>query len=198
MIVEGRNDETFLEEIVSKSTNLGLSPKFYQNIGISTNKKDNETIMIRKLTEKNCPYNMLAKIEGGHDFVIRLFTNVVINFLTPSNDLYLTALFNHDGRDPENEVEQIRNDVKSRTSGKTDFRSTHSKKLVSGFTRRDFELFKYVGNNTFPISNFTFVTFDQSLESLTSAALNKPELSLEEIDFRKFASRFKMDDLTKC
>lgn len=198
MIVEGRNDKTFLEEIVSKSTNSGLSPKFYTNIGISTNKKDNETIMIRKLTEKNCPYNMLAKIEGGHDLVIRLFTNVVINFLTPRNDLYLTALFDHDGRVPDDEIEQIRNNVKSRTSGKTDFGTADSKKLFSGFTRRDFKLFKYVENDTVPISNFTFVTFDQSLESLISTALNKPKDSLKEIDFRKFASHFKMEDITKC
>jgi hypothetical protein len=199
ILAEGWNDEVFLKEIISNATHLSISPFFYSNNGIKTEKKDQETVMLRKYCSKNNYYNLFVKEEGGKDFVLRLFTNIVINFLVLHKDLCLIVLFDHDGRDPETEIQKIRNDLKAKTGSKIAFESSSPiHKISDGFNRRDFSLVQLRGTKSYDIASFSFATFDTSLEGVVSKHYSKPEEYLCNSDFKEFASTIDIKDIIPC
>lgn len=71
VIVEGRNEQIFLENLISDaSVRKDIRPHCYNNIGNTNQKKNQETQEIRKFSGARSPYNLLIKVEGGRSFVI--------------------------------------------------------------------------------------------------------------------------------
>lgn len=199
ILVEGRNDGAFLREIISKATHLSISPFFYPNNGLKSEKKDQETVMLRNYCGDDDFHNLFVKEEGGHNFVIGLFINLVVNFLISNKDLCLTVLFDHDSRDPNIEIQKINNDLKAKTGGKITFKqSKPTQKILEGFNRRDFSLVQLMGVKSNNLASFSFATFDTSLEEVVSRYYSKLESDLDESDFKKFASAIDIQDLIPC
>lgn len=195
-LVEGENDGIFLQEIISRAGNKRVKPYFYRNDGTKMEKRDQETKLLRQFRRKEDPHNVFVKEEGGHDFVVRLFTNLVVNFLMQSYNLSLTLLFDHDGRDPYQEIQKINNDVKGKTSGKIRFEATPpEKRILNGFYRRDFSLIKQSGGVDRPVNHFSFASFDTSLETVASGYSSKPEQELAAEDIRSLAFRVDLREL---
>lgn len=199
ILVEGKNDGIFLRETISRAAHLSISPFFYPNNGLKSKKKDQETVMLRNYFRNDDHHNLLVKEEGGHDFVIGLFINLVVNFLIWNKDLCLTVLFDHDCRDPDTEIQKIENDLKAKTQGKITFKQSNCPlRILNGFNRRDFSLVKLVGAKPCDLASFSFATFDTSLEDVVSKYYSKPAESIDESDFRKFASTINIQDLIPC
>lgn len=199
ILIEGANDSIFLKEIITKTTLIGIRPFFYSNYGKKSAKDDQETVKLRNFCLDSSYHTLFVKEEGGHDFVISLFINVVVNFLLRNHDLCLTVLFDHDSRDPDTEIQKINLDLKARTSGKIGFDHMLSKKkIVDGFYRRDFSLIQYGGQKMNPPPSFSFATFDNSLEQVVSNHCSKPEKYLEEDNFKEFGSTIDLQDLINC
>ncbi len=196
ILVEGPNDSLFIKEIINRTSSPIIYPIFYPNSGTKSTKKDQETVLLRKFYGAFNPYNLLVKEEGGHDFVINLFVNLAVNFLMTHNDISLTVLFDHDKRNPGDEIKKINSDLKAKNYGKIGFEPICPKRvIINGLHRRDFSLMQYSGGNSRKVSSFSFVSFDVSLEFAVSKFCNKPKMKIKQKDIKSFASRVKFKDL---
>jgi hypothetical protein len=194
--VEGPHDRVFLSEVINRTAPSNISTFFYPNSGTKPEKKDQETVLLRKFSGNSHPYNLLIKEEGGHYFVINLFVNLAVNFLMRYPDISLTVLFDHDRRNPEEEIKKIKNDLKAKTSGKIGFEPISPKRLITdGLHRNDFSLFRYNGSKIRKVTSFSFVGFDVSLEYAVSKFCDKPVKEINQEDTMSFASRVNFKDL---
>lgn len=196
ILVEGTNDSTFIDVIIKNSSESNITSCFYSNSGTKTKKRDQETILLRKFCNKTPPFSILVKEEGGRYFTINLFINLVVNFLMKYHDIFLIVLFDHDGKEPQKEIENIRNDLKAKTSGKLGFEQASQKRLITGgLYRRDFSLIQYNGNKIQTSTSFSFVSFDVSLEDAVSRFCNKPKNVITKTDIESFASQVNFEAL---
>ncbi len=196
ILVEGSNDRVFLSEILKRTAAPNIFPLFYPNKGTKSVKKDKETVLLRSFCGNAKSHNLIVKEEGGHDFVIDLFVNLVVNFLMNHDDIYLTVLFDHDGRTPEAEIDKINNDLKAKTSKKIEFKLISPKsRIIEGLYRRDFSLCQHNGDNIREVTKFSFVSFDMSLEYAVSKFCKKSKKGINQNDVIAFASSIKFNDL---
>ena len=114
-------DQIFLKEIIQNAAFPDIKPNYYKNKGTKPEKKVEETKLLRSFCGKDCEYNLQIKEEGGKDFVLSLFHNVIVNFLLSNKNIHLTVIFDHDGNDPTKEIEKINKNLQDKTFGRIEF-----------------------------------------------------------------------------
>ena len=196
ILLEGHNDFIFLEEIIRNSPSHNIKFKHFRNDGNKTQKKSEETVLLRNFAQNNNSYNLLIKEELGKRIVLNLFNNLVINFLAINQGIYLTIILDHDNQNSETAILKLQDDLKAKTSNKLEFKyNNQNREILTGLNYQEYTLFQNSGKDFKNLTNFSIVSFNKSLEFEVSHFCDKPKNKLDEYDIRHFASKIKFDQL---
>ena len=190
VLVEGENDFILCKCLLRKSGILDSHVKIFFNKGEKKAKRNQETTVLKSLSHKNFPYEMVIKVEKGRGPVLSLFRNIAINFLVTQSNTYFTVIFDHDRRNPDDDIMQLIRDIESRSK-----HISLSKPVVTNITddvkRRDITIQKHVGEKIVNIGGFSITSFKISLEQ--TIITNQKGLSIEE-QISRFARKLSFDD----
>ncbi|MHB8396475.1 MAG: hypothetical protein ACYDAZ_06590 [Thermoplasmataceae archaeon] len=174
LLVEGENDLILCKHILRRSGVIDSEIRIFDNTGTKYEKKTQETSVLNSLVDRNSPFKILIKVENGRDFVLSLFANVGINFLMTQRDTYFTVIFDHDRRDPEDDIKRLFSDIRSRNR-EIHLQEIGKSKINSDVSRRDISIKKISGHNEKFIQKFSITTFRISLEdSVDERSIENP------------------------
>jgi hypothetical protein len=177
IIVEGSNDLKFICKLLSCSSQNNIKP--YDNGGNKNQKKDNETNILRNFIQPKSPHNILIKAEQGKNNVFSLVNNI-INFVFEHYDLELYIIFDHDNKNPEDDITDFIKKIKAN-------KMINSKSFDIGFKNTGLiikdDLFKWYISITAGKTKRTIIayTFKKYLENTLKFDKNKPETLDEKI-----------------
>jgi hypothetical protein len=177
IIVEGSNDLKFICKLLSCCTQNNI--KLYDNGGNKNQKKDNETNILRNFIQPKSPHNIIIKAEQGKNNVFSLVNNI-INFVFEHYDLKLYIIFDHDNKNPGDDIHNFIEKIKANKMINSN--SFDIKFKNTGFIIQD-DLFKwdiYISAGKTKRTMIVY-TFKKSLERTLKFDKNKPETLDEKI-----------------
>lgn len=118
---------------------------------------------LRKIGEKNCPHEILLKVEQGRDTLIKLFRSIAINFMANYRDVYFTVLIDHDSRVPAQDINNMLKGVIEKNNIIL-FSKPEVTKVTEDIQRCDLFIQKKVQQVLKSINNFSITSFKYSLE----------------------------------
>jgi hypothetical protein len=189
-LVEGEHDEVFIRHILTReSFPKNRSIKTFKNDGKVNQKRREEQKVIASFLQDGSPYDVLIKVENGKNFVISLMNNVCINIPENYKNVRLVVVFDHDGKKPSDEFNEIANVIKS--SKPVDFiiDGERNKMGIAHSSR-----YKLVKNpiKTHNLSEVYFFCFYKSLECEVKKKYGTP---VDHCKIKKLGDSFKPSDI---
>lgn len=177
IIVEGSNDLKFICKLLSCCIQNNI--KSYDNGGNKNQKKDNETTILRNFIQPKSPHNIIIKAEHGKNNVFSLVNNI-INFGLEHYDLELYIIFDHDDKNPENDLANFIEKIKAKKM--INSKSFDIKFKNMGYIIKDHLLKWHISINAGKTKKTIIAyTFKKSLENTLKFDKNQPETLNERI-----------------
>jgi hypothetical protein len=165
IITEGDNDRVFCRHFLSRSANIQDDEiEVFSLTGEAGGFKWTESRAIRDFLGSWSPRIVLIKVENGKENVFKLFRICIGNILMSLTDLDAIVIFDHDGNDPEDELEKLLQETKQTTKN-IDFKKVDRKSFLSSrILLRKYDILKRSGDKSTKLSSCSFLTFCSSLE----------------------------------
>jgi hypothetical protein len=170
-LAEGQHDLNFLNITLGQNYSFELSKiKLYCNEGVKTEKAMNESLLIRRLMGECSPYDTLIKAEEGKRNLFSLLGKICIPTAQNNQNLNLTTVFDHDGKEPNRDFDAIFNTVR-RTHPQLTFKLIFDRKISDcqhvdvGHTA-SYSILKINGEKKVELNKIHFFCFFESLEQI--------------------------------